>query len=218
MKKTLTLTALFLLTLTGCSAGNNTASTPETSQPSTSASASSSPTPSPSMSDIKTPDETPAASDIPSETSSPQAVETADPLPGSSAGDVPPDLAAWQATYGPYHAILREDGISWADAQGNPVYGQPQWISTYPFSPEEQAQVEKSFNEFVDGLDSTIQEGADDYSSAAPDDSYATADVAGPTAIDGEEFCNSLDPATASSGEIQYCNVEVGIPVTGIGS
>lgn len=60
-KHALTTATIALLALTGCSADNNAASTPETSQPNTSASASPSPTPSPSTSEAQSPEVTASA-------------------------------------------------------------------------------------------------------------------------------------------------------------
>lgn len=183
MKKSLALTALALIALTGC------AHTKEASNPPSSASpTSTTATPSQTHSPTNTESATPTAE--PTETPA----QTADPLPGNTNGEYPDSQATQQ-----YTAHVADNGdITWTDKDGNPV-PTVSWetVMSYPFTQEELAKIQGG----LEGIEPEYPEGVTPPAEENPDD-----------------FCATLDPDTASSGEIQYCNVEVGTPVTGNGS
>lgn len=121
---------------------------------------------------------------------------TADPLPGNTNGEYPDSqvVAAQQ-----YTAHVADNGdITWTDKDGNPV-PTVSWetVMSYPFTQEELVKIQGG----LEGIEPEYPEGVTPPAEENPDD-----------------FCATLDPDTASSGEIQYCNVEVGTPVTGNGS
>lgn len=180
MKKSLALTALALIALTGCSA-NESAPPNESSTASPSATTAST-TPTPTVE----PTTEPAT----------ESALTADPLPRTTNGQYPDSqaVAAQQ-----YTAHVADNGdITWTDKDGNPV-PEVSWetVMSYPFTQEELAKIQGG----LEGIEPEYPKGVTPPAEENPDD-----------------FCATLDPDTASSGEIQYCNVEVGTPVTGNGS
>lgn len=123
MKKTLTLTALSLLVLTGCSANENTPAEPDT--PQTNASSTS---------------------------ATPQPTSTS-PTPSPTASTESGTEAATPATSQELTAHVADNGdVTWTDKDGNPVTG-VSWetVNNYPFTQEELAKIQGGLEaEFAD--------------------------------------------------------------------
>lgn len=129
MKKLLSLSALAVLALAGCSSNNS--DTRDSGNPSASSSSA-------------------AASSKPSST------VTLTPTPQTNDGmnGVSDEVKQWQKdNKAPFRAEVAEDGkVSWYDASGNAVYGQLAWLDTYPFTADEKKRVEEGFDKALDDM------------------------------------------------------------------
>lgn len=187
MKKTLATLAIAALALTGCATTNNT----EPAETATTATA--------------------EATNAPSET--------------QQAQKVAPVESTQEASTEGYTAHVADNGdITWTDAQGNTVEN-VSWdvVNSYPFTQEELGRIQQGFDELAQEAEAEADALVEaEFGQSTPEATFDPSDTAIPgdaqhyeeqasSGDDMRSYCENLDQATASSGELQMCYTNYGL-------